>query len=164
MPRCGLFLAGNPDSRHTQRQTKHEAYVGVAEGQSEKNARSWGVWRSVGVAVVSWPPQQMACRKPFLTRTEALKKKREGGFEIGRSALQLKGGFVLLFCQNSITMHRFSSWQKANMCVFGPVCWHAFEPFILAALLCLNKLFKKSTSSGVKRKPSLCQVRPPALC
>lgn len=89
----------------------------------------------------------------------------EGGrVQTGRSGSQLKGRLVLLFSKNSRTMLQFKSQQKANVCVFRFVCWHAFKPFIPTTLLCMNKLCKKSVCSGVKRRPSLWQVRQPALC
>lgn len=52
-----------------QCQTKHGAYVGVTQGQPEKNARSWGVSRSVRVAVVPWPLSRWPVGS-LLTRTE----------------------------------------------------------------------------------------------
>lgn len=91
-----------PDPRHTQCQTKHGAYVGVTQGQPEKNARSWGVSRSVRVAVVPWPPSRWPVGS-LLTRTE---DRREGGGRVqtGRSGVQLKRRLVLLFSKNSRTI------------------------------------------------------------
>lgn len=57
------------DPRHTLCQTKHGAYVRVIQGQPEKNARSWGVSRSVRVAVVPWPLSRWPVGNP-LRRTE----------------------------------------------------------------------------------------------
>ena len=56
--------------------------MGVTQGQPEKNARSWGVSRSVKGASGPLAPEQMACRKP-IDGNRGLKGKREGEFRPG---------------------------------------------------------------------------------
>lgn len=100
-------------------------------------------------------PEQMACWRP-IDENRGAKGKREGRVQAGCSGSQLKGRLVLLFSpKNSRTILQFKSQQKANVCVFRFVCWHALKPFIPTTPLCVNKLCKKSVSGGVKRRPSL---------
>ncbi len=100
----------------------------------------------------------MACRKP-IDKNRGLKRKREGEFRLGAVGLQAKRKtcLVVLPKQSHNTPVQVTAEGKR-------VCWYAFEPFIPPALLCMNKLCKKSASGGIKRRQSWWQVRQPALC
>ncbi len=95
-----------------QCQTKHEVYVGVGQGQPEKNARSWGVSRSVRVAVVPWPLSRWPVGS-LLTRTEDW---RGRGRE--RFAAKRRTCFVVLPNQSHNTLVQVAAEGK-RVCLLG---------------------------------------------
>lgn len=90
-----LFHAPNPGQN--QCQTKHGAYMGVTQGQPEKNAGSRGVSRRNGVAVVPRPPSRWPVGNP-LTRTEDWRDRGRGEFRLrGQFAAKRKTCLVGFF-------------------------------------------------------------------
>ena len=84
--------------------------MGVILGQQEKNARSQGVSRSVGVAVVPWPLSRWPVGR-LLTR--GLKGKREGGFRVSAVvAAKRKTCLVVLPKQSHNTLVQFATEGK----------------------------------------------------
>lgn len=94
IPYQGVALSVLVSQSGDKSETKHEAYVGVTQGQREENARSWGVPRSTRVAVVPWPWSRWPIGILF-DGNRGLVVKREGEFKTGHSGLLLKGRLVL---------------------------------------------------------------------
>lgn len=102
IPCRGVAHSSALDPRRDRCQTKHGAYVGVAQRASGEECQvTGGVLRSDGVAVVSWPCEQMACRKPIDENRGAKgEKKREGkSSDRADAVLQQKGKTCLVVLQ-----------------------------------------------------------------
>ena len=109
----------DPDPRHTRCQTKHEAWVGVIQGQPEKNARSQGVSRSVGVAVVPWPLSRWPVGN-LLTRTEDWRGRGEGSDQAQWFAAKRTTCLVVL--PKTVAQCPSSSLGRRQTCVSLGLC------------------------------------------
>lgn len=121
--RRGRFLPVYPALRRTQWQTKHGAYVGVIGGAAVEECQVTG---GVGVAAAPWPPRADGLVGSLLTRTEDRRGRGREPSDWEHRSKELKGRLVSLFSPNSRTIPQFKSRQRADVCVLGFVCWHAF--------------------------------------
>lgn len=119
---------------------------------------------AVKVAVVPWPLSRWPVGSLF-TRTEDWRGRgRESSDWAQRFSAKRKTCLVVLPKQLQHNTPVQVAAEGKRVCLLGLCVGTPFKPFIPTILLCVNKLCKKSVSSGVKRRQSLWQVRQPALC